>query len=547
MVATHVRLACQRHLADLKQRARRGLVWSPAHANFAIEFFPRLLRHWKGKWAHRPFQLEEWQAFIVGSIFGWYRRDGTRRYRIVYVEVTRKQGKSMIAAGLLLLATFFDGEMGAEGYCVATSRKQARIVFENAQSFVMSSPALRRRVTPGAHAITQLATGSKIEAISRETPQQHGLNASVAVVDELHAHRTSDLLDIVQSSMGARDQPLTIEITTAGVGHQSLCWQHHTYSTKLLEGLLPPDDAWFTFICAADPNDDWLAVATWRKANPNLGVSVSTGFLREESRRARELLSAQNVFRQMYLGQWVEQAERWLDMAQWDACSAAVESFGNRAVFGGLDLGATRDFTAVAWLALDDAGIVDVVCRMWLPEAALERRERTVQVSFREWVKRGLLTVTPGRTVDYARVRAMILDDARTFNVVEMGYDPWNAVQLAGELAAEGVVMVPIRPGFSSMHDATSSLGERVLSRTLRHAGHDVLRWMASNMVVQRDSDGRIRPDRKRAMEKIDGVVAMILALDRLNRQTGSSAYADHELLLIDPSTTTDEGSSDVW
>jgi phage terminase large subunit-like protein len=536
-----VRLACARHLRDLETMSRRGLTWSPAHAVYAIEAFPVLFRHWKGaKWAGRPFTLAPWQAFIIGSIFGWYRPDGTRRIRIAYIELTRKQGKSMLAAGILLLATFFDEEWGAEGYCVATARKQARIVFDNCRQFVLRSPALRRRLFAGQHAIAHEATGSKLEPISKETPQQHGFNASVAVIDELHAHRTSELLDIVQSSMGARRQPLTVEITTAGVGRESICWQHRTYTTKLLEGLLPEDDAWFGFICAADPTDDWTAPATWKKANPNLGISVERSFLRDECRVARELVSKQNTFKQMYLGLWVEQAERWLDMAAWDQCAATPQAFGGRVVYAGLDLAATRDLTTIVYIADDDAGVVDVVCRFWIPERALEQRERTVQVAFRQWIAEGLLTVTPGDVLDYAAVRAAILEDVAAYGVSEIGYDPWNAQQLAGEFEAAGITMVPVRPGFSAMHDPTAALGERVVARTLRHGGHGVLRWMASNMVVARDADGRIKPDRKRAADKIDGIVALIMALDRLNRATSpQSAYADHDLLVI--STTPED------
>lgn len=522
-------------MRDLRDGPARGLLWSPAHATYAIAFFARLLTHWKGDWANRPFVLQPWQAFVVGSIFGWYRRDGTRRIRIAYLEVSRKNGKSMLAAGLALLATFFDDEPGAEGYCVATARKQARIVFENCRRFVLGRPALRRRLWAGQHAIADLARASRLEPISKETPQQHGFNASVAILDELHAWRTSDLLDIVQSSMGARRQPLTIEITTAGVGRQSICWAHHTYTTQLLEGLIPNDDAWFGVIFAADPTDDWTAVGTWRKANPNLGVSVRLENLRDESRRARELLAAQNTFKQMYLGLWVEQAERWLDIDAWDACAVPVHPVGARVVYGGLDLAATRDLTTIVWIAEDAAGVIDVWARFWIPEAALARRARTVQVSYRAWIASGLLTVTPGPVVDYAAVRTAILADAQTFGVSEIGYDPWNAQQLAGELEAAGLVVAPIRQGFPTLHDPTSALGERVTARRLRHGGHAVLRWMASNMVVARDNDGRIKPDRKRAIDKIDGIVALIMALDRLNRATApQSAYADdHDLVVV--------------
>jgi phage terminase large subunit-like protein len=535
-VATYARLAAVRHLSDLREGSSRGLTWSPSHAAFGIRFFPTLLRHWKGEWADEPFVLAAWQAFVVGSLVGWYRRDDTRRFRVGYLEVPRKNGKSMLAAGLALLLTFFDGEAGAEGYCLATSRKQARIVFDNARRCVQRSAALARRLMVGQHAIAHLASGSRLEPISRDSPQQHGFNASLAVIDELHAHRTAELLDTVQSSMGARRHPLTIEITTAGMGRESICWAHHQYTAQLLEGVLPRDDAWFGVIWSADATDVWDRPATWRKANPNYGVSVRPSILHDQARVARQLLPARDTFRQMFLDLWAEQSQRWLDMAAWDACAAAVQAPGDRVVYGGLDLAATRDMTALCWIAEDGEGILDASWRFWIPEAALERRERTVQVAYRHWIDAGLLTVTPGPVVDYAAVRAAILEDATTFGVSEVGYDPWNAQQLAGELEAAGVAMRPVRPGFATLHDPTSALGERVATKRLRHGGHQVARWMAANLIVARDPDGRIKPDRKRSGDKIDGMYALILAVDRLNRAAQPlSDYADgHDVVVVD-------------
>lgn len=542
LVATGVRLACARHLADLEAAGRRGYTWSPSHARWAIGFF-RFLVHWKGRWAGQPFTLRPFQAFIIGSIWGWRDARGRRRFRKAWLELTRKQGKSTLAAGMLLLATFFSSEPGAEGYCVATARKQARIVFECARKFVLGSRALSRRLFAGQHAIAHDASSSKIEAISKETPQQHGLNASVAVMDEAHAYRTAELMEVVETSMGAREDPLVIYTTTAGVGQESIGWRLHDYSLKMLQGLLPNDDSWFAFIAAADPKDDWMSPATWRKATLNLGVTVRIDFLRAEARKARELLTAQNAFKRYYLNLWVEQAERWLDIAQWDRSAAPPRPFERRLVYGGLDLAATRDLTSLVWIAEDDAGRVDVVCRFWIPEAVLKkRRDEVVQVSYRQWIADGFLTLLPGDTLDYAAIRKAILADAQTWGVVDLRYDPWNAQQLAGELEAEGLAMVPLRPGYPTLHDPTSALGERVTAGTLRHGAHPVLRWNASNMVITRDPDGRIKPDRKRATEKIDGVYALILALDGLNRSHDTrSAYDEHDLMVIDPSP------GDVW
>lgn len=535
LVATGIRLACARHLADLETAERRGYRWSADHARWAIGFF-RFLTHWKGRWTGQPFTLRPFQAFIIGSIFGWRDAAGHRRYRKAWIELPRKQGKSTLAAGVLLLATFFSGEAGAEGYCVATARKQARIVFECARQFVTRSRALRGLLFAGQHAIAHDASSSKVEAISSETPQQHGLNASVAVMDEAHAYRTADLMEVVETSMGARADPLVLYTTTAGVGQESIGWRLHDYSLKVLQGLLPNDDAWFAFIASADPADDWTAPAVWRKATPNLGVTVPITFLQTEARKARQLVSAQNAFKRFYLNLWTEQAERWLDVAQWDESAAAPQPFGRRAVYGGLDLAATRDLTSCVLVAEDEAGVLDVRCKFWIPAAVLrKRRDEVVQVAYRQWIADGHLIVLPGETLDYAAIRSAVLDDARSCGVVSIRYDPWNALQLAGELEAEGVVMIPVRPGYPTLHDPTAALGERVTAGTLRHGGHPVLRWNASNMVVAYDPDGRMKPDRKRATEKIDGIYALILALDGVNRSHEStSAYDDHDLMVID-------------
>jgi phage terminase large subunit-like protein len=539
-VAVGVRLACERHLADLRQAPARGYSWSPDHARWAIGFFA-FLTHWKGRWSGQPFTLEPFQAFIVGSLWGWRDRRGRRRYRKAWIELTRKQGKSTLAAGILLLATFFSQEAGAEGYCVATARRQARIVFDCCRQFVLRSRALRGRFVVGQHAIAHDGSSSKIETISKDTPQQHGLNASVAVMDETHAYRTADLMDVVETSMGSREDPLVVYTTTAGVGQESIGWRLHDYTLKMLQGILPRDDGWFGFIAGAEPADDWTAPATWKKANLNLGVSVRIDFLRAEARKAREVLTAQNAFKRFYLNLWVEQAERWIDVAAWDRSSAPPAAFGTRPVFGGLDLAATRDLASLVWIA-EDGGAVDVRARFWIPASVLrKRKDEVVQVSFRQWIADGRLTVAGDDVLDYAAIRAAILEDVAAWRVVDLRFDPWNAVQLAGELEAEGIVVVPVRPGYPTLHDPTSALGERVVAGTLRHGGHPILRWNAANMVIGTDADGRIKPDRKRATDKIDGVYALILALDGLNRSHDtSSAYDDHDLIIVEP-------SDDVW
>jgi phage terminase large subunit-like protein len=532
-IGTLHRLACARHLADLRAGPGRGLVWSPAHARDAIGFFSTL-RHWKAEWSGRRLALEPWQQFGIGSMFGWRRADGLRRFRVAYWELPRKNGKSTIAAGVGLLLAFFDGEPGAEGYCAATKQKQARIVFDTARRYVGASPALLRRVGVGRHALYHEASGSSLEPIASDSTKLDGLNAHVAIVDELHAHRTSEVVDVLESSMGARRQPFQFEITTAGIGQENICWKHHKYSADVLEGLYA-DDAWFAYIFAADEGDDWTDPRTWQKANPNYGVSVKPDYLVDKCRKAQNMPSAQNVFKQKHLDVWTEQAERWIDMALWDACArlGAPRDLTGLGVYGGLDLSSTRDMTALALGAADAADVVDVVVTFWIPAAALEHRERVARLSYRPWVEAGLIRVTPGNVLDYDRVRDDVLAEVDRCRVLEIGFDPWNAQQLAAQLMGAGVRMVPIRPGYANHHEPTASLGELVAGQRLRHGANPVLRWQAANAVVSRNADGQIKLDRKRATDKIDGVVATVMMLDRLTRNEAESAYETGDLEVV--------------
>jgi phage terminase large subunit-like protein len=523
------RLACERHMTDLAHAGERGLVWSAPHATHVIRFFD-FLQHFKGEWAGRPLNLAEWQAFIVGCGFGWRREDDTRRFRLLYVEIPRKNGKSTTAGGLALYLAFFDGEPGAEVYTAATKREQARIVFDTCRRMVLASPALKRRIHIQRHNLSVDSLAAKLEPISSDVSKLDGLNVHGAVIDELHAHKTADVVDIMETATGARRQPMQVELTTAGVGQANVCWTHHAYTEAVLTGALT-DEEWFGFIAHADPNDDFLDPAVHARANPNYGVSVKPDYLAAKAHRAGQLPGARNVFLQKHLNIWVRQAERWLDVAVWDRGKVPLGELTGRLVYGGLDLSATRDMTA--FVLLFGPAPFDVLPSFWIPAAALERREPIVRREYQDWIDGGYLRVTPGNVVDYGQVRASIREAADRYRMIELGYDPWNAGQLSVELEAAGLRLWPTRTGFGSMHDPTASLGELVAAGQIRHGGHPVLRWMAQNMVIAKDADGRIKPDRKRAVDKIDGMVALIYALDRFNRNQSGSAYDDHDLFIV--------------
>jgi phage terminase large subunit-like protein len=379
-----VRLACERHLEDLGSAAARGLRFEVAAARHAIAFFG-FLRHSKCEWAGQTFTLAPWQAFVVGSLFGWTRPDGLRRFRTAYCAVPRKNGKSMLSAGIGLYLLIADGEHGAEVYSAATSRDQARIVFDEAKRMVGSSPALKRRVGILINNLHVATTASRFMPLSSDSSTMDGLNVHGAIIDELHAHKSRHVVDVLETATGARRQPLLFEITTAGYDRHSICYEHQDYSIKVLEGTVP-DDSWFAFIAAADESDDWTDPDVWQKANPNFGLSVKADDLARKAEKALALPGAQNAFRRMHLNEWTEQAERWIDLAAWDACDARVdlEALRGRPCCGGLDLSTTTDVTALAWVfpPEDEDGLWRVLSRYFVPAEHLKKRAERDRVPY---------------------------------------------------------------------------------------------------------------------------------------------------------------------
>jgi len=528
------RLACARHLGDLTRQAHR---FDAAEATKAIDFFPQVLRHYKGEWAGTPIVLEAWQQFIVGSLWGWRQADGRRRFRTAFVECPRGQGKSVLAGGLALLATFFDGEPGADGFIVATKKDQARIVFESSRQMVLAAAALRKRVTVEKHQLLQESSASKLVPLGADADTLDGLRPHIVIADEVHAHKTPAVIEVMQTGMGTRRQPLLFEITTAGQERTSIWWAHRDYTRQLLEGVVE-DDAWFGLIACAEEDDDWQAVSTWRKANPNYGISVKPEYLQTECRKAVNIPAYEPTFRRLHLGQLVEQDTRLIPRAQWDACGEDYDwaALAGRPVFAGLDLSKTTDLTACTWLTVDPDGAVRVWPQVWLPEAKLA--DTTDRVPYRTWQQQGWLTVTPGSVVDYARVRADIVERARTCQLRALGYDPWNATetaqQLAGTLGEKAVLEV--RQGYASMTEPTQRLLALLAAGQLRHPRSPVLTWTADNLAVSTDPAGNLKPDKAKSRQRIDPMVALLNAMSlwlKLAPQTTGSIYDRKEVLVL--------------
>jgi phage terminase large subunit-like protein len=512
-----LRAACARHLADLTVARDRGWRWSAETAERAIAFFAKL-RHYKGEWAGQPIDLQPFQRFIVGSLFGWLLEDGRRRYRQAYCEQPRGQGKSTTAAGIALRLLAFDGEPGAEVYCAATKKDQAKIAWETARQIVLRVPALAQRIEPLKTHLYHHASSSKLVPLGGDEDTLDGLRPNGIILDEVHAMKTSGVIDVLSTGTGTRRQPLLFEITTAGVGSVGVCADHHQYSSQVVRGIVD-DPSWFGCIIGADPKDDWRDPAIWAKANPNFGISVKADDLARKCLQAQHIPAFESEFRRLHLGQWVQAAERYLPMAQWDseANSATIDRAalrGQPCVIG-MDVSAKFDFTAaVAVFRRPDGGVV-VLPTIWAPEAAVQQSRRAL-VPLEAWVRAGHLHVTPGDVIDQAFIRAALLELSREFDVRELAYDSWNATSLATELQADGLTPVEVRQGYRTLSEPTKQLAEFVAKGQLQHGGHPVLRWMADNLIVRTDPNGNVAPDKARAAEKIDGVVALIMALSRL-------------------------------
>lgn len=510
-------------------------------AQVAVNFFERLLHHSKGEWAGQPFILEDWQRDeIIRPLFGWKREsDGTRRYRIAYIEVPRKNGKSTLAAGIALLLLFADDEPGAEVYSAAADRDQASIVFDEAKRMVEGSPQLARRSEMYKRSIIMPGTYSAYRVLSADAHTKHGLNAHGVVFDELHAQPNRELWDVLTTSTGARRQPVTVAITTAGYDRESICWEQHEYARQVRDGIIE-DETFLPVIYAADMEEDWLDEEVWAKANPNLSVSVKLDYLRNEARRAKQVPAYQNTFRRLHLDQWTQQETRWLPMKDWNACATPVDQGLLRGApcYGGLDLASTSDIASFLLCFPSEPGEEEHFAWLpffWIPKENMVERARKDRVPYDAWVRQGLITATEGNVIDYGYIIRDIEALGERFNIEEIAFDRWGAFQVSQALQGAGFTMVGFGQGFRSMAGPTKELLRLVLDGKLAHGGHPVLRWMADNMMVSSDAAGNVKPNKAKSREKIDGIVAGIMALDRAVRHLGKkrSVYEDRGLEVV--------------
>lgn len=498
---------------DSLSTAAPGDYFDEASADLAISFFPEVLTFIEGERAGEPFELENWQAAIVATLFGWKREDGTRRYRECLIYVPRKNGKTSLIAGLTLLMAIIDREPGGQLYSAAADREQASLIFRHMAGMIAQEPELakRSRVYRSFKSI-EFPGNTIYKALSSDADTKHGLSANFIVVDELHAHRDGELLEVLKTSTGARRAPLCIYITTADYNRPSICNTLHDYATKVRDGVIQ-DHSFLPVIYEAPQDADWTDPAVWKLANPNLGVSIREDYLERECKRALAEPTYQNTFRRLHLCQKTSTSTQFIRLEDWEACR--VDPFpdhSGREAFGGLDLSTTTDLSAFALAVPLDDGKVALLPHFWIPERKLaDKRDR---VPYEAWAAQGLITVTDGDVVDYDRIRADIVALGQKYNIQEIRFDPWNSSQLANQLAEQdGFIMTQHRQGYISMNAPSKEFERRTVGRLLAHDGNPILKWMVGNVAMKLDEAGNIKPDKSKSTERIDGVVAAIMAL----------------------------------
>lgn len=478
------------------------------------------LTHTKGPSAGQTFNLRPWQEHgIIRPLFKT-RKDGKRQYRTCLLMLPRKNGKSEIAAALAVYFLLFDGEIGAEVYSAAADKDQAALVFNVAAQMIRNDAELAAQceIIDSQKRIVHRKSGSFYRAISAEAYSKHGFNASVVIYDELHAAPNRELWDVLSTSQGARDQPLMIAITTAGYDRHSILWELYAHAKKVAER--PSIDPTFLPILYEAPADaDWTSEKVWKAANPALGDFRSLEEMRVMAARAKEIPAQENSFRRLYLNQWTEQASRWISLSAWDACQMPIgrSDLRGRRCYVGMDLSTTKDLTALVAVFPDDDGF-DVLAQFFVPKESIAERVRRDRVPYDQWEKDGYLIATPGNVVDYEAIRQTLMEWGREFDVREIAFDPWNATDLVTRLQEQdGFTCVQMRQGFGSLSAPTKSLEKAVLSKSLSHDGHPVLRWNIGNIAIESDPAGNLKLSKKVSTERIDGAAALVNAVARMD------------------------------
>ena len=510
-------------------------------ADYAVAFI-ECLCHTKGRWAGQPFDLIDWQEQIIRDIFGVIKPNGYRQFNTAYVEIPKKQGKSELAAAVALYLCCGDGEQRAEVYSCASDRQQASIVFEVAMDMVRMTPALAKRTKILASQKKMIfePTNSIYQVLSAEAYSKHGLNISGVVYDELHV-ADRQMFDVMTKGSGdARTQPLYFLITTAGNDQNSIGYEIHEKALDIIEGR-KADKTFYPVIYGAAESEDWTDPEVWKKANPSLGITVSIDKVKQACESAQQNPSEENAFRQLRLDQWVKQTVRWMPMDKWDACAFPVDAdyLRGRVCYGGLDLSSTSDITAFVLVFPPDdpeTGKYEILPYFWLPEETLPLRVKRDHVLYDVWQRQGYINTTEGNVIHYGFIEKFIENLGTQYNIREIAFDRWGAVQMTQDLEEMGFTVVPMGQGYSSLSPPTKELMKLVLEKRIAHGGNPVLRWMMDNVTIRQDPAGNIKMDKDKSTEKIDGAVATVMGLDRAIRcgmDDGASVYDTRGLIVF--------------
>jgi phage terminase large subunit-like protein len=505
-------------------------------ADRVVQFFETYLRHCSGQWAGQTFHLIGWQKELLRTVYGTLREDGSRQYRKVFVFIPKKNGKSELAAGVALFALLADREPGAEVYSAAGDREQASIVFNTAKNMILQDRSLRKmcKIKDSTKRIIVPKTFSSYKVLSKESFTKHGLNISCAVIDELHVV-TRELFEVLtQGSGAARRQPLIFMITTAGDDKNSICHEQYTYAKQVRDGII--DDPEFLPVIFEKPEGaEWDDESAWIAANPSIGVTITLDGFRQAVREAKNIPSTINSFRQLRLNEWISSRSKWLDVAKWDAAVSGVplSEFAGETCYCALDLSSTTDITAFAAIFYREERYY-LFLKLFCPAEKIRQRSTRDKVPYIQWAKEGWITATEGDVIDYKAVESYIFEFAKAHAIAQVNIDRWNATQIIQNLTDAGVTTVGFGQGFVSMTTPSKEFEVAVLKGTILHEGNPVMRWMVDNVIVRKDPAENIKPDKERSSERIDGVVASIMALDGWVRKLNKpSAYERERLTFI--------------
>lgn len=526
----HVRNQCARHLKDLAEGAKRGLVWNIDEANKAIRFYQNVLKLNGGDFEGKPFELLPWQKFVVGSIFGWYGDDGYRRFRVVYVETAKGSGKSPLAAGVGLKGLVADNEPRAEVYAAATKKDQAMILFRDAVAMVDQSPELNKRLTKSgtgekAWNLAYLQNGSFFRPISSDDGQS-GPRPHVALVDELHEHKTNTVVEMMRAGTKSRRQALIFMITNSGSDKRGPCWGYHEYGAKVAAGEAI-DDAFFPYICALDEKDDpFASEECWPKANPSLQDANLPGYkyIREQVTEAKGMPSKEAMVRRLNFCQWTDAESPWLSKEVWMAAKADYDwqQLRGRRALAGLDLSSTTDLTGLVFLVepKEDGEPWRIVPFAWLPEIGLQQKSEKDRIPYVQWKAEGLLDTTPGRAISKRVILQRLSAMCDFFDVIAVGYDRWRIEDLIAMANDDGISLPEMRPvgqGYKDMSPAIEKFEQMLLNGEIVHPGHKVLNMCAGNAVIEQDGAENRKLSKEKATGRIDLMVAAVMAAGLIN------------------------------